>query len=54
MSSRSCLLKLQVSIAAQSQILLNLDIAPSALSAPSAPTSPTSRTAPTAPKQLSP
>jgi hypothetical protein len=54
MSSRSCLLKLQASIAAQSQILLDLDIAPSAPTAPTAPSASTSPTAPTAPKQLSP
>jgi hypothetical protein len=45
MSSRNCPLKLQASIATQSQMLLEIDIIAAAPVAPIAPTAPTARTA---------
>jgi hypothetical protein len=49
MSSRNCPLKLQASIATQSQMLLEIDIIAAALVAPIAPTVPTAPIAPIAP-----
>jgi hypothetical protein len=52
MSSRNCPLKLQASIAKQSQILLNIDVIASQAVAPIAPTAPTAPIAPIGPIAL--
>lgn len=54
MSSRNCPLKLQASIATQSQILLEMDITAARLVAPIAPTAPTAPAALTAPMLIEP